>query len=190
MSATPQPIIYLAGYMAAGKTTLGRALEAARAARFVDLDEYISRQSGMTPAEWFATRGEEAFRQAEREALEAIGHDAADTYSEEALPLVVALGGGTPCRAGAMELMKSRGRVIWLEASVDRTVKRLVEADGQRPLVAGMGGNELREFVERHRRERNRWYSMADARFDTSLLDSPEEITVTVRAFTNLFLLK
>ena len=66
--------IYLIGYMASGKTTLGRALAGALGRTFVDLDDYISRQTGMSVSEIFAKHGEARFRQLEREAIETIAN--------------------------------------------------------------------------------------------------------------------
>lgn len=168
--------------MACGKTTLGRAISNAGYADFVDLDEFITARSGMTPAEWFAGKGEEAFRQAEIAALEDIVNQVI-----EGRHLVIATGGGTPCSTGAMDLMRSRGTVVWLEASLDRTVARLLEAEGKRPLVAGMDEAKLRQFIPTHRGERNIFYQRAHARVDSSLLDNEEEIKLTVADFVSRF---
>lgn len=165
--------------MACGKTTLGRALEAAGFADFIDLDEQIEARTGLTPGEWFAERGEEAFRAAELQVL----HDIIASNRHA----VVAAGGGTPCSAGAMDLMLRSGTVVWLEASLERTVNRLAEADGTRPIVAGMNARALREFVPGHLESRIPYYSRAHLRFDSSRLDTQEEISQSVARFIQLF---
>lgn len=176
----PRPhIIFLVGYMACGKTTLGRALAADGAGLFVDLDEYIARQSGLTPAEWFASRGEAAFRAAERRALESIADSAAPADGI----LIVACGGGTPCHSDAMEFMNSRGTTVWLRADIDRTIARILDAGDSRPLVAGKSADELRKFIGNHLAERTPYYIRAHASFDTSRLDNPEELAEAVDLF-------
>lgn len=174
-------IIYLIGYMACGKTTLGRALSARGDADFVDLDQEIEARSGLSPAQWFAQRGEAAFRAAERETLRGLRPA---TGSER--PLIVATGGGTASNAGAMDFMLANGLTVWLEASLDRTIARLLDADGQRPLVAGKSETELREFIPAHLQGRLADYGRASKRFDTSHLDTAEEIAATVEKFKQL----
>lgn len=69
----------------------------------------------MSVADIFRVYGQERFRSLESGVLaEYAGTDA-----------VVACGGGTPCRPGAMELMKNAGTVVWLRADIDTTLRRL-----------------------------------------------------------------
>ena len=171
--------IFLIGYMACGKTTLGQALAEAGFAPFVDLDQEIERRSGLSPAQWFDSRGEAAFRAAEMEVLREI--------AAENPRAVIAAGGGTPCNPSAMDLMLGAGTVVWLEASLERTVDRLLEADGKRPLVASMSRAELVEFIPGHLESRIPHYRRAHIRFDSSLLDNEDELSRTVARFISLF---
>lgn len=170
-------IIYLIGYMACGKTTLGRAFRADEVADFVDLDEEIEKQSGMSPSQWFSERGEDAFREFELKILHHI------SPSDNRQPLIVATGGGTPCNAGAMDFMLENGLVIWLKASLNRTVARLLDADGQRPIVTGMDESALRKFIPEHLAARQHIYERAHLCFDSSRLDTSDEIAQTVASF-------
>ena len=61
--------ILLVGFMAAGKTTLGKALARDLGLQFVDLDHYIENRYHRSVSQLFADRGEEAFRQIERNML-------------------------------------------------------------------------------------------------------------------------
>lgn len=168
--------------MACGKTTLGRAIEAAGAAEFIDLDEYITEKSGLTPAQWFARHGEEGFRKAEQTAL-------AELISRPTPgPTVIATGGGTPANGEAMSLMLGSGTVVWLDASIERTISRLLDALGQRPIVAGMDERALREFIPGHLSARRRHYERAHARFDSSYLDTEDEVGSTTWSFIGRFL--
>lgn len=166
--------------MGCGKTTLGNAVARRASLRAVDLDEQVERRAGMTIAEIFATAGEEAFRRMEREALRA---------TEGMEDVVVACGGGAPCRPGMMEAMKRSGTVVWLQAPVDVIMRRLLEAPaGQRPLVASQTGNGLEEYVERSMAERRPHYALAHHTFDSSRLESEAEIEASVGKFINQFI--
>lgn len=172
--------IYLIGYMASGKTTFGRALAGALGRTFVDLDDYISRQTGMSVSEIFAKHGEARFRQLEREAIETIAN-AGDGRS------VVACGGGTPCFGDNMTLLNSAGLTVWLDATISTIMRRLREDRGGRPLVAKLdGGGELEAYVADNLRKREPYYSRAHVRFDSSRLENEAEIAESVEKFLKL----
>lgn len=169
--------IFLIGYMASGKTTLGRALADATKRSFIDLDDYIEARQGQSISEIFASRGESAFRDMEREALAEV---AAMTDST----LVVACGGGTPCFGDNMELMERAGVTVMLEAPVDVILRRLRLERSKRPLVASLDGNgELEKYVRDNLDRRRPYYSRAAHVFDSSRLESVEEIDRSVKAF-------
>lgn len=125
--------IYLVGFMAAGKTTLARALAARLHWRVDDTDALIERREGMTVADIFAQRGESGFRTAEQAALRALLTDRC---------IVIATGGGTFVAPGNRDLINGDGVSIWLDVSLQRVMERL-PADGRRPLA-----------TDRHRLER------------------------------------
>ncbi len=167
--------------MACGKSTLLQALARRVGGRaFVDLDSEIERRAGMSVADIFRAHGQEHFRSLEGRVLaEFAGTDA-----------VVACGGGTPCRPGAMELMKKAGTVVWLRADIDTTLRRLRLVPGQRPLVDDVLADEaaLRERVAAMMSERFPYYGMADAVFDSSRLETEGEIADSAENFINHFL--
>lgn len=74
--------------MGSGKTTLGKAFARAMQLQFIDLDWYIEERFHKTVQELFAERGEEGFREVERNML----HEAGEFEN-----VVIAAGGGTPC---------------------------------------------------------------------------------------------
>lgn len=82
--------IFLIGYMASGKTTLGRALARELGFRFIDLDFYIEQRFRHRIPELFAHNGEAGFRDIEGRMLRESG---------EFCDTVVSCGGGTPCMA-------------------------------------------------------------------------------------------
>jgi shikimate kinase len=123
------PGIYLVGFMAAGKTTIGRVLAGRLGWHFVDLDEEIEAAEQMTIAQIFETRGEEAFRRVEREALRA-----RVKAIECGRPTVIALGGGTFVAPANFDLVENNGITIWLDCPFD-VVRRRVEQTMHRPLA-------------------------------------------------------
>lgn len=78
-------MMWLIGFRAAGKTTLGRALAAELGSSFLDLDEELERREGRTILELVAAEGEAAFRDREEALLREVG-------AREGV--VVATGGG------------------------------------------------------------------------------------------------
>ncbi len=107
--------LYLVGFMGTGKTTVGRAVAAKLGFRVLDSDHEIERLQGKTIPAIFAQSGEPAFRVMEREFIER-GHPAEQT--------VVACGGGLVVQPGMLELLKSKGVVVCLHASIETIVAR------------------------------------------------------------------
>lgn len=176
-------VLFLIGFPGAGKTTLGRALEDTGSAAFVDLDEAVERRASMSVAEIFASQGEEAFRTMELDELRRI----CETSGHTERPLVVACGGGTPCRPEAMTLMLGSGDVVWLQSPAELLLKRLLEAGDTRPMIAGLDTEGVRAYIERVGRERHAAYSRATHTFDSSLLDTAEGIDRSVKLFISRF---
>jgi shikimate kinase len=117
--------VILVGLPGSGKTTVGRLVAAALGARFVDLDEAISRRAGKSVPRIFAEDGEAAFRSLEAEVGGVILAGA---------PAVVAPGGGFLVGERTRELAHSSGLVVYLETEPKEAVRRLGGAAG-RPLL-------------------------------------------------------
>ena len=118
--------IYLVGFMAAGKTTVARALGARLGWRAEDVDELIEARERSTVADIFAQHGEAYFRGVEREILRLL------------LPLrhtVVATGGGTFMDPENQHAIRLDGFSVWLDVPMETVIARL-PADGRRPLAA------------------------------------------------------
>ncbi|MGA9761953.1 MAG: bifunctional shikimate kinase/3-dehydroquinate synthase [Gaiellaceae bacterium] len=131
--------IALAGFMGAGKTTLGSDLALALGRNFVDVDSEIEREAGTPISEIFAARGESEFRLLEerriREALEACE------------PAVIALGGGALGAEATREALRERALTILVEVDVNKAWHR-VSGAGNRPL-AGDEASFRKLFAER-----------------------------------------
>jgi shikimate kinase len=118
--------IYLVGFMAAGKTTLARALAARLGWRAEDVDELIEARERLTVAEIFGRYGEPYFRAAERDIIRLL------------LPMrhvVVATGGGTFVDPDTRAALNLDGLTIWLDSPLEGLLERM-PADGRRPLAA------------------------------------------------------
>ncbi len=169
-----KPPVFILGYMACGKTTLGRALARALGREFIDMDFRIEQRYRKTIKELFAERGEAGFREIESRMLDEI------SYMED---VVVACGGGTPCFNDNMAKMNERGVTVWLEASPERIVQRLVINRARRPLMADKKPEELLEAVNAGLSGREQYYSQARIRFNGDELENRREIDNTVARF-------
>lgn len=117
--------LYLVGFMGTGKTTVGRALAQRMGFQLLDSDVEIERQAGKPIPEIFATEGEPAFRAMEREFIDR-GHPAEKC--------IVACGGGLVVQPGMLELLRTKGVVMCLHASVETILKR-TQGSKHRPLL-------------------------------------------------------
>lgn len=172
--------VFLIGYMGCGKTTLGEPLARELGWRFVDLDMYIEEKVGMTAKEIFMTCGEARFRELERESLQEVAACGGDT--------IVACGGGTPLQAGNIELMNRLGITVWLRTSVERITSRLVlpEQRSKRPLLNDMSDAQIMATVAHGLEMRTPFYEKAQLQFDSTRLESEEEIHDTAQQLATL----
>jgi shikimate kinase len=112
------PMVALAGFMAVGKSTVGRALASQLRWRFIDLDQHIERRSKLRVHEIFAMRGEAGFRRLETGSLRAV-------LERRSVPTVIALGGGTFVQPKNAELLRNYGvRVVFLELPLGQLLQR------------------------------------------------------------------
>ncbi len=117
--------LYLVGFMGTGKTTVGRAVAQRMGFQLLDSDHEIERQQRKTIPEIFAQDGEPAFRALERAFIEG-GHPAQRT--------LVACGGGLVVQPGMLALLKTKGVVVCLHASLDTILARTAR-QRNRPLL-------------------------------------------------------
>lgn len=149
--------IFLLGYMASGKSYIGKRLAERIDQKFIDFDAEIEKREKSTISEIFATRGEIYFRKLERKVLEEmIGLDA---------DAVVSLGGGTPCYGDNMELIKkmNNGTSFYLKLEVGTLTGRLELEKDHRPMISHLENKEdLEEFIRKHLFERGFYYNQSD----------------------------
>jgi shikimate kinase len=153
------PGLYLVGFMAAGKTTLGRALADELGWPFVDIDADIEATEGRTIAEIFDDRGESAFRDLETEAIRRHVR-----RIEAGNACVIALGGGAFAQPRNWDLIENNGVTVWLDCTIETVRKRLGD-DAVRPLARD------RERLEQLFQDRRPLYSHADFRIEVDCDD-------------------
>jgi shikimate kinase len=123
----PLANIILTGFMATGKSAVGRRLATILGRRFVDTDELIVARQGCSVADIFRVHGEACFRRLE-----------AEVARELALAegLVVATGGKMLLDPENAEVLGRTGRIFCLTAEPKAILAR-VEADteSRRPLL-------------------------------------------------------
>ncbi|MBP6508526.1 MAG: shikimate kinase [Opitutaceae bacterium] len=117
--------LYLVGFMGTGKSTVGRGAAQRLGFRLLDSDHEIERQQGRAIAEIFTQQGEPAFREMERQFVEN-GHPAERT--------VVACGGGLVVQPGMLEMLRGKGVIICLHASLATVLER-TQRNRNRPLL-------------------------------------------------------
>jgi shikimate kinase len=147
--------IYLIGMPGSGKSTLGRQLAEIKGFRFIDLDEAIETEVGMTIREYFAKQGEGNFRIQEREVLHSIS--AIDDG------FVMATGGGAPCYHFNMDFMKDHGVTVFLDVTPGDLAIRLMD-DGleKRPLFHSYDHQDLIQELRDMKEKREPYYNEAE----------------------------
>jgi shikimate kinase len=164
--------IYLIGFMGSGKSSAGKRIAALLRWKFADIDRLVEDKERMTVPEIFTVRGEEYFRLAESGALREVS---------DSTRMVIACGGGTPCSAENMTVMKSTGVIVYLRLPEEALVSRLKRSRNERPLLKGADPEELGRRVSELLRTRSPWYEQADLIIDAGNTDE-EEMTALIAA--------
>ena len=158
--------IFLVGFMASGKTSVGRALSKATGWPFIDADDRVVQRAGKTIDQIFRDSGEPAFRALERSVFQELSRR--DNQ-------VIAAGGGAFVDPRNRELMLSSGAVFCLSARADTIYRRILEQDAGaavRPLLAG---DDPMGRIEELLAQRAAAYAYANHTIETDTL-APEEI--------------
>ncbi|MGA6121576.1 shikimate kinase [Sphingobacterium anhuiense] len=147
----PKPI-FLIGYMGSGKTTLAKKLASKLELPFIDTDDEIVKEIGMSITEYFQLHGEEKFRELERKQL-------LKTAQQNA---IVSTGGGSPCFFDNMQWMNENGISVYLQMSPKSLFDRLSQSKpNKRPILIGKTEEELFNFITEKLTEREPFYQQA-----------------------------
>jgi shikimate kinase len=157
------PGLYLVGFMATGKTTVGRALADEIGWPFVDIDSEIELLEGKAISKIFSEQGEPAFREIESSVIRTHVKSI-----ETGQPSVMALGGGAFVQPRNWDLLQNNGVTVWLDCPLDTVCKRLGDCDPTRPLAANR--TRLAKLFD----DRRPLYARADYRVDADTEDTVE----------------
>ena len=149
--------IALLGLRGAGKSTLGEKLAEALELPFIELDREVEKEAGAKLGEVFALYGQDAFRRFERRALERVLNE-----HERA---VIATGGSLVTDPSTFELLLERCMCIWLKASPEEHMSRVMAQGDMRPFK---GRSAALEEIRRLLADRERLYARAPVSVDTS----------------------
>lgn len=149
--------VFLVGFMASGKSNLGKQLAQMLKLPFVDLDEFIKTRSGMSIPDIFNTKGEAEFRRIE------------SAFLEEAIAkkedFVMACGGGIMLSEANRRLLKSAGISVFIDTPTQTIIDRLLRDTENRPLLSGLADDKLREKVVSMMETRRKAYETAELSF-------------------------
>jgi len=126
--------LFLIGMPGCGKSSLGRRVARETGVPFADLDEMISKASGMTVSDFFAAYGEETFRRAETRALAEV---------TRARPMIVSTGGGIVMREVNRKIMRGWGTILLIDRPLEDILGD-IRMEG-RPLFRDGGPEKVRE---------------------------------------------
>jgi len=156
--------IYLTGFMASGKTRIGKLLAEELKLNYADLDAFIVDKAGKSIMEIFEQDGEARFRELENEAVREISQRES---------FVVSLGGGTITKSENVQAIKNSGILICMRAEPEILCER-IGRNNLRPLMAGLEPEARLEKIKTMLAEREKFYSIADFSIESNE-DLPEK---------------
>ena len=163
--------IFLIGYMGAGKTTIGKQIANCLDWQFIDMDLFIESRYHKTVPSLFVEKGEETFRDIERNVLQEIA---------QFENTVIATGGGAPCFFDNMDVMNRTGITVYLKTPVSELVQRLLVCKQERPLIKDKNREELTRYIADHLEKRETWYKRAAIVFPVEAMSTRQDImTIT-----------
>jgi len=145
--------IFLIGFMGSGKSHWGHIWALEHGYTFYDLDTEIEKAFELSVEEIFEKHGEEKFRELERYHLRKF---------EKKKKYLLSCGGGTPCFFDNLEWMKEHGEIIYLKASPEYILDRVMDETTKRPLLKEVNPAELLFFIQKKLKEREPVYLKAN----------------------------
>ena len=172
--------IFITGFSGSGKTTVGRIVARRLGWRFVDIDDVISGDEGVSIATIFAELGERHFRRLERDRLSALAQGAKQ---------VISTGGGVPVDRRNRRVMDSNGVIVCMEARPETIQRRLERqaAEEEHPVVRPMlAAADPAERIRTLKEERQPSYSLAHWTVHTDNLTPEQAADEVVRGWEAL----
>jgi shikimate kinase len=166
------PQVILTGFMATGKTEVGRRLARLLGRPFVDIDGLVEAAAGKKVAEIFAAEGESRFRDLERAAV---------AEACRVPDAVVATGGGTLLDPDNRRRLAASGPIVCLSAPPDEIARRIGTAKSRPLLASANGAGDRVGRIRALLAERAPVYALATHTVDTAGL-RVDEVVERVRA--------
>lgn len=148
--------LVLTGFMGTGKTSLGKLLAEKLGRCFVDLDQKIEKDTGLSVPKIFELYGEKYFRELEKKAVKEVS---------KRRNLVIATGGGTVKDEENIRMLKSSGMIICLTTEPEEIFRR-TERRGERPVLDS--DEDRLATIKKLLAERQKFYAQADYTVDTT----------------------
>ena len=148
--------IVLIGMMGVGKTTLGKIVAKERNLKFIDIDENIERKNLMTITEIFEKKGEDFFRNEEKEEV---------LKSLKKEKCIIALGGGAFINKIVRDGILKNSISIWLDLNI-KTINNRVKWSNKRPLLKEKKLEKLKNLYEK----RKKIYKLANHKIECAKL--------------------
>lgn len=145
--------IFLIGFMGSGKSFYGKRLAKKIKMDFIDLDQFIEEEEGMTISQIFETKKEKGFRQIEKQYLQNLSNKE---------NTIISCGGGTPCFYNNINWMNKNGITIYLKSSNTLLFQRLKKGKRNRPLLKNLSDKGLKQFIKNKVKERAEKYEAAE----------------------------
>lgn len=166
--------IALVGLRGAGKTSLGRLAAEKLNMPFIELDREVERASGMELSEIFSMHGQTMFRRLEHQCLE--------TIVARFDRVMIATGGSLVTEPGTYDLLLSTCFVVWLSASPEEHMSRVLAQGDLRPMADGpQAMDDLKAILE----SRTPLYTKANAEVMTSGKSESEALASLVDVITD-----
>lgn len=183
-------IVFLLGFMGSGKSFYAKGLSEQLHVPFVDLDQRIEEEQAMSISEIFEKWGESAFRTLESVAIKQVYADLlarnTNTQHKNDILGIISCGGGTPCFNDNMEWMNKHGLTVWINPAEEIIWERLINEKNNRPLVASLTEDALKDFIHQKLLERKPYYEKAQSVINQSDITIPEFVN-TIQHAKNLF---
>ena len=159
--------VFIVGFMAAGKTTVGKKIAKKLAMPFFDSDKEIENKFNMNINNIFDEYGESQFRKIEERLILEYVH------SSKYNSFIMSLGGGAFINEAIRMAINKNGLSIWLNTDIDIISSRIRSAKNIRPLLKKF---DTIEKLENLMTERSIYYSKADIKIDI-IKTSKEKMT-------------
>ena len=167
--------VALIGLRGAGKSTLGAQLASERGVPFIELDREIEREAGTSMNEILLLHGQAGYRRYERRALLRIAE-------EHLKGVVMTTGGSIVSERETFDLLQSRFYCVWLKASPEEHMARVVAQGDMRPFDSSGANHEALGDLRRILSSREALYARADAVVDTAARTLRQSMTDLKRA--------